>query len=248
MSKFVDLNLRLFIAKDEGRDFEDAIKRSAELGYTSVGIPFPIGATQKQIQDLEILCKENGLDLVKRGDLKPRNVRELVSSLRKLRRKREVISVCCNSKTIARQAARDHRADLISFPSADPRRRFFDAAEAELASKASASFEIDMAPLLTLRGFLRARLISCLRREAAIAKRFNVPIVMSSGTADKYLLRRPQDYASLAYLFGLDHQTAMKALSVVPSKIVERNREKLSPNYVVPGVYIVRRGENCQTV
>jgi len=82
----------------------------------------------------------------------------------------------------------------------------------------------------------------------ATAEKLSVPVVMSSGTADKYLLRRPRDYASLAYLFGLDHQTAIEAMSEAPLKIVERNREKLSPNYVAPGVYTVRRGEDCQGV
>ncbi len=248
MKKFVDLNLRLPIAKHEVRRAEELIKRSAELGYSSIGVPITTEADQSEIQDLERICNENKLDLIKRGDLKPKNVRDLLSSLRSLRRKREVIAVYCNSKSIARQAARDHRVDLISFSSADPRRRFFDSAEAELASKTSSALEIDMAPLIMLDGFPRARLISRIRREVTIAKKLNVPIVMSSGTADKYLLRKPQDYVALAYLFDLDHQTALKALSEAPLKIVERNREKLSPNYVAPGVYIVRRGRDCHGV
>jgi len=247
MKKFVDLNLCAPI-KDEKGEAEELIKSSAELGYNAIGVPIPIEATREEIQNLARMSNENNLDLIKRGNLRPRNVRELLSLLNVLRGKREVIAVYCDSKTIARQVAKDHRVDLISFPSLDPRRRFFDPAEAELASKTSAALEIDMAPLLTLGGFQRARLISRLRREVAIAEKFKVPIVISSGTSDKYLLRKPQDYASLAYLFDLSHQTARKALSEFPLRIVERNREKLDSGYVAPGVYIVRRGEDCHDV
>jgi len=246
--RFADLNLRLPIAEQERRQAEELIKRSAELGYSSIGVPLPVEVSQEEIQDLERICTDYDLDLIKRGDLKPKNVRDLLRLLRVLRGKREVIAVYCDSKLAARQTARDHRVDLISFPSADPRRRFFDFAEAELASKASAALEIDMAKLLMLDGLPRARLISNLRREVAVAKKFDVPIVISSGSADKYLLRRPQDYASLAYLFDLDHQAAVKALSAAPFGIVDRNRRKLSPNHVVPGVRIVRGGEDCQGV
>jgi len=246
--KFVDLNLRVPIGKNQKRVAEELVKRAAELGYSCIAVPIPIEATQEEIQDLEKMSNNNDLDLIKRLDLRPKSGRELFRSLSVWRRKREVTAVYCDSKSIARYAARDHRVDLISFSSPDPKRRFFDSASAELASNASAALGVDMAPLLISSGFLKVRLMSSLRKEVSIAKKFHVPIVISSGTGDTYLLRRPHDLACLACLFDLDHQTAIRALSEAPSKIVERNREKLSPNYVAPGVFIVRRGENCQDV
>jgi ribonuclease P/MRP protein subunit RPP1 len=95
-------------------------------------------------------------------------------------------------------------------------------------------------------GFRRIRLTSSLRREAALAKKFDVPLVLSSGALDKYLLRSPQDYASLGYLFSLAHHTAVGAMSDTPRGIVEKNRRKLSPDYVAPGVYLVKRGMDCR--
>jgi len=248
VKKFVDLNLRVPIAKAEKRRAEKLVSRSSELGYSAVGVPIPLATSQEEIQDLEGILKENGMELIRRGDLKPRSIREMMDSLRRLRRNREVIAVYSNSKAIARQAAKDHRVDLISYSSTDPRKRFFDSAQAELASKASAALEVDAEPLLTLSGFQRARLIARLRKEAAIAREFEVPIVISSGTSDWYMLRRPLDYASLASLFDLDHTTAVKAVSEAPLKIVESNRQKLSPSYVAPGVWIVRRKNDCQGV
>jgi len=49
----------------------------------------------------------------------------------------------------------------------------------------------------------------------------------------------------LGYLFGLDLNDAKRAVSENPKEIIDRNRRKLSPNYVAPGVYVIRRGEDC---
>jgi RNase P/RNase MRP subunit p30 len=84
-----------------------------------------------------------------------------------------------------------------------------------------------------------------LRKETLIAKKFGVPIVLSSGASDPYLLRKPRDYAFFTYLFGLDFNTAEKAISENPRAIIERNKKKASANYVAPGVYIVKNGKDC---
>jgi ribonuclease P/MRP protein subunit RPP1 len=245
MKGFVDFHLLLSSSMDRG-DIEDLIARSAELGYSSVGIPLPIDVAGKDIEDIERICDDSDVDLVKRVDLRPRNPRELLRLLGIVRRRREVVAVRCGSKEVARQAAKDRRVDLLCFSSSDLRRRFFNSAVAELASKSSAGLEVDMAPLIVMDGFRRIRLISCLRREVALAKKFDVPVVLSSGAFDKYLLRSPQDYASMGYLFSLAHDAAVAAMSNTPRGIVEKNRRKLSPDYVAPGVYLVKRGMDCR--
>ncbi len=68
-----------------------------------------------------------------------------------------------------------------------------------------------------------------------------MPVVLSSGATEVRFLRKPQDFASLGLLFAFDLPLALDALSNTPSKIVKRNRQKLSPDYVVSGVHVVRR-------
>jgi len=239
MKKFVDLHLCV-----QFRDAEilrNMVSKSFESGYRLVGIPLPSNVQPDEVQNIRKICREAGLDFASRVDLTPRNTKELMTSLRRLRRKFEIVAVLCTSKPIARQAAKDHRVDVLSFPVAKPRDRFFDGAEAELAAESSSSLEIDMAPLLTLKGFQRIRLISCLRRETVIAKSFRVPVVISSGTTISHLLRKPQDYSALATLFNMDSSLALSALSEAPLRIVERNRLKLNPDFVAPGLRVVRR-------
>lgn len=245
MRKFVDLNLRPLIRDID--QVETMVNKSSELGYHCVGISIPQGAKRKEIRMLEKICNDVGIDLATRVDLFPKTPRELLSNLRRVRRRFEVVSVICASKPVARQAAKDRRVDLLLFPT-DSRKRFFDLAEAKLASGVSASLEITTEPLLLLRGISKIRLLSCLRREAKIAKKFNVPIVVSSGATTEYLLRTPQDNAALTTLFDLTLPHRLCAISENPKAIIVRNRGKLSKDYVAPNVRVIRRGKPCSSV
>ena len=220
MRTFVDLNLRPVIMDND--QVVTMVNKSSELGYHCVGISSPQNAKRKEIRMLEKICNDVGIDLTTRVDLFPNTPRELLSSLRRVRRRFEVVAVICTSKPVARQAAKDRRVDLLVFPT-DSRKRFFDLAEAKLASRVSASLEITMKRLLLLRGPSKIRLLSCLRREVKIAKKFNVPIVVSSGATTEYLLRTPQDYAALTTLFDLTLSRGLCAISENPKAIIARN-------------------------
>ena len=237
--KFTDLHLCAPFENLE--QAKRLISKSAELGYSQIGVPLPHGVKQEAVEQLRQVTGELGLDFVTRVDLAPRGPDELLTGLRRFRRRFEVVSVLCNSKPVARQAAKDRRVDLLCFRLLDPSKRFFDRAEAELASGSSAAFEIDMAQVIgSFEGRSNVGVFSRLRREVVTAKSFGVPLVISSGTSEPLFLRKPKDYAALALLFELDESRALEALSENPSAIVERSRSKQSAEYVAPGVRLVK--------
>jgi RNase P/RNase MRP subunit p30 len=239
MKRFADLHLRAPL--NNLPQTEKMVKKAAELGYSLLAIPLSPHATQEQVSQLQHICYKAKMDLATRVNLSPRTSSELLHSLRHFRRKFEIISVICLTKDIARRAARDRRVDLLQFSITNLRKRYFDEAEAELASQAFSSLEIEMAPLLKLAGAPRIHLFSRLQREVALAERFKMPITISSGATDDLLIRGPHDTAALASLLDLSPSSALKALSENPCATVERNREKLSPDYVAPGIRVVGR-------
>jgi RNase P/RNase MRP subunit p30 len=240
---YADLHL-LPDVKDKSQTVR-MIAKASQLGYRQIAITFPAHVTKDDVEQIRSSCLESEIDLATRVDLTPRTPEELTRSLRKFRRQFEIVAVLSPSKNVARQAARDRRVDLLNFPSYDFRGRFFDMAEAELASTSLASLELDMKPLLTLEGAARARLLSSLRRETAIAHAFDVPIVISSGVSDEHLLRRPTELAALTSLFDLSKTLISDIISENPTAIIRRNRQKLDSHYVVPGIRVVRRGKDC---
>jgi RNase P/RNase MRP subunit p30 len=238
---FADLHLR--VNPQDSLSTKLLIEKAAKFGYRQISIPFTSQLDDAQISGLKAACSQAGLDFVVRADFKPRNQEDLMRFLRKFRRKAEVICVVCDEKEIARSAAKDHRVDLINFPSLDYHKRFFDRAEAELAYSNQTALEVDIKSLLILEGPPRVRLLSSLRREVALAKEFHVPIVLSSGVSEERLMRMPRDLASIAYLLGLSEPEALDAVSINPTSIVATNREKLSQKFVAPGITVIKEGK-----
>ena len=240
---FADLHLRVN-GKDQFQTAKLASK-AAELGYELVGTQLSLETRPEEIHKLREAFINLGLDFASRVDLRPRSPDELLVLLRKLRRRFEIICVLCETKEIARQAAKDRRVDLLNFPLMDYRKRFFDRAEAELAANGCAAFEVDSKPLLVLEGPGRVRLLSCLRREVCVASEFGLPIVVSSGVSDATLLRKPREMALMGSLFGLQGNAGLDAVSTNPAGIVLRNREKLGVGFVAPGIRVVKEGVDC---
>jgi len=238
---FADLHLRVN-PKDQ-KATRELINRAANFGYSLISIPFSSEMHEGDLAKLKSICTEAGVDFVSRTDFHPRSENDLTHFLRKFRRRFEVICISCDNKEVARQAAKDRRVDLLSFPSLDYHKRFFDRAEAELASGSLTALEVDVKPLLILEGPSRTRVLMSLRREIAVAREFKVPIVVSSGVGEQRLMRFPRDMASLAYLFGLDEASALDAVSTNPERIIRRNREKLGNRFVAPGISIVKEGK-----
>jgi ribonuclease P/MRP protein subunit RPP1 len=239
---FCDLHLR---AKTTDPTFKQLVCKNAALGFGMIAAPLPPDFLREEHDALKMACQEAELDPVLRIDLRPRTPDELIQQIRRVRRKFEVVSIICDTKEVARQAAKDRRVDLLSFPALDYRKRFFDRAEAELSCNGLAALEIDMKPLIVLDGPSKIRFLSSLRRETAIAKEFKVPIVISSGASELMLLRNPRGLAAMAFLFGLEERYALDAISNVPAEIVKRNRLKLDPKFVAPGIRLIREGKDC---
>jgi ribonuclease P/MRP protein subunit RPP1 len=243
MRKFADLHLEPDFRRKE--QIDRVIQTASNLGFSLVGVSLSPRGFRESTNLLSGICKDYGVDFASRIDLAPKSSSDLLKNLRRFRRRFEVVAVRCLSKGPARQAAKDHRVDILIFPSEDPRRRFFDNAEAKLASQATAALEINLAMLLRETGSYRTRILSCLRREVAIAKKFDIPVLLSSNAVDAIALRGPADLASLSTMFGMDNASALDAVSTVPWGIVEENRKKLDSSYVARGVRILRSGKNC---
>jgi len=240
---FADLHLR--VNTKDTATAQRVISKASLLGYKLVAVPFTPQTRDEEIADFKKICADAKIDFATRVDVAPKTRGQLMHLLRKLRRKFEVVCVVCENKEVARQAAKDRRVDLLSFPLLDSRDRFFDWAEAELACSSLTALEVEVKPLLVLEGSVRVRLLATLRREVSIAREYRVPVVVSSGVGTELLLRKPREVAALISLLGLDETSALDAVSDNPSGIVVRNREKLSRGFVAPGIRLVKEGKDC---
>jgi ribonuclease P/MRP protein subunit RPP1 len=227
MRKYCDLHLKL----EDEKEFSKAAELTRELGFKIVGLTFQPDTPITKINEVKNIFQEFNIDLASRVDLKPKAKNELLSALRKLRRKFEIISVECASNQIAIIAARDRRVDLISFP-------FKVEFTYSIAHVLIGALEINLADLIapkTLRTIILRKFI----KESSIAKKNRIPIVVSSGANNLFLIKAPREMAACSLLFKLKLNEALSSISTIPYEILKRNRIKLSRFYIGEGVKIV---------
>ena len=235
MRRFIDSHLK----PKSDSELESMLRISDELGYSAVAAFY----VNMNIQNLKKLCDEIGIDLVSRIDIKPNSESELASSLSHNRRRFELVSVECASKAVARKAARDHRVDLISFsPSLQERSKvWFDRQSAALTRESGCAYEINAANLFSMGSASTAKLLAIIRKEVVNAVRYDVNVVLSSGAGTRFQLRDPLSLAALTNLFGMNEEEGLVTISGNPWKIVEENRNKLAPEFIEPGVRLVKK-------
>ena len=230
MRKFVDLHL----TPTNSAMSATMLQEASRLGFACVGLTQDNGNRNSPEKD----PRGDSLDIARRIDLRPRNPNELTSSLRRIRRRFEIISVECRSKPVARQAARDNRVDILNFPTQiQGRKRVrFDRQEASLASGTNCAYEVNLSDLLNNGAHVASRLLSMMAVEVENAIRYDVPVVVSSGADEPLLMRGPRELAASMQLLGIGEEESLDMVSDVPRELVERNRSKLEPGYVSPGV------------
>ncbi len=238
-------DLHLCVNADDSLLVERIAEKASALGYGLISIPFSPNISEQKIKNVREVFRRVNVDFAPRVDLWPRSSEELLRDIRGLRRRFEVLAVMCLSKSVARQAAKDHRVDILCFPKPDFRGGFFDVAEGELASNCLGFLEVDVKPLLVLEGTARARFMFMVGREVEMARGFGVPVVVSSGVGEELLMRKPLELACLGSLVGMSSPSCVDAVSRNPMTIVTRNRKKLGPGFVAPGISVIRRGRDC---
>jgi len=238
LRRFADLHLRF--PKNGLNELEEMLRRSSDLGYFTVAVAFNQNM-KEEIKQTRAICSDLGIDLVTRTDLEPNTAGELLKVLKGLRPRFEIIAVKCSTRSVARQAAKDRRVDLLNFPtdSVQRERLYFDSHEAVLASGSLSALEINVSTILGAKASHRARLLATMRREVMEARRLRVPFIISSGAENLYGVKTPRDLAAFLTLIDIDWDSALDTVSSEPLKIVERNRQKLRTDYLSPGARIV---------
>ena len=222
MRKFVDLHII-----PGASNVDSMLNQAVKLGFSAIGV----SGTKPKVDNI---------DTVSRLDITPKNQEQLNNMLRNSRRKFEVISVICQNKNVARQAAKDNRVDIIKFPLDQNKRRavWLDHHQANLMKESGCSYEIDIRDLLIHDASTMENRLRRISRETHIASKADIPIIASSGAHKALEMREPKAIASILNLIEVDYEEALNMVSENPYSIIIKNRSKLSKSYIMPGVWL----------
>ncbi len=154
-------------------------------------------------------------------EIKASTEMELQTKIAAYRAKVDVLLVHASTEEINHAALEDSRVDILAHP--EQAKEGINHVLAKIASENQVAFGFNLNALIHTRGGARSRLLSCMKKNFMLAKKFEVPIVLTSGARSHYDLRAPREMAALAELFGMSKAEALQSLSKVPERILKKS-------------------------
>jgi ribonuclease P/MRP protein subunit RPP1 len=177
-----------------------------------------------------------GFEIFRGIELLEGNPSKLHGLIGKLRKSVDVLIVHGGSETINRAAMENPGVDILNHPAFD-KSSGLNQVLAKAAAENDVSIGLTLRPLLNSRGQRRIRLLSDLRVNLDLARKYDVSFVLSSDAMSCYDLRAPMDALALAEICGLEEDEAIDAMSTVPEKIISKKRQRTG--YIREGVEVL---------
>jgi len=169
-----------------------------------------------------------------------RNSKEL-NILADKRRKFDVLLVHGGEVSLNREAVETPEVDILTHPESERYDSGLNHVMMKLAAKNSVAIEVNFREILMTNRKSRSKILQSMRTNIALAKKFHVPIVVCSGSVSHWELRDPLSLASFASKLGLNLSEATSSISTVPEKIVREAEKRREPDWISPGIKIVKK-------
>ncbi len=222
-------------------DGENSVEQLAalarHLGYSGIALA---NHSDKLPQSRSMLPSTREFEVFNGIELVEENPSKLHGLIGKFRKSVDVLIVHGGSETINRAALENPRVDILNHPA-------FDKSSGLNQVLAKAAAENDVSIGLTLRSFLhsrgprRVRLLSDLRANLDLARKYDVSLVLSSGAMSCFDLRSPMETLALAEVCGFEENEALEAMTIEPQRIIFRNRPGLG--HIREGVEVLEEGD-----
>ncbi|MCQ6254602.1 ribonuclease P protein component 3 [Methanocaldococcus sp.] len=170
--------------------------------------------------------------------IKTENPKELRKKVKKFRNKCHIILVEGGILKINRASVEMHDVDILSTPELGRKDSGIDHVLARLASTHRVAIEINLKNLLSKDGYERARTLLFFRNNLKLAKKYDVPVVISTDAENKYQIKNPYDLR--AFLNTLVDVNYSKKIMETTYKICEFRDYLMKDNVVRYGVEIIK--------
>jgi ribonuclease P/MRP protein subunit RPP1 len=217
---FYDLHVHASTSVGENT-VEEIAELAKRLGIGGIGIV-------QYYPNSSDLPAVDGIDIVKCTMIKAGNVNDLNDMIAKARNKCEVLMVHGGDYDINRAACENPMVDVLCHPELGRKDSGFDHICAKAANENSVAVEINFRQILDSYKKNRIYVLSAMKKNVNLYKKYNVSVVTASGAVTKWGLRSGRELSAISNLLGLDLGNAIDTTSLIPETIVSQNREKLA--------------------
>ncbi len=215
---------------------EEVIEFAKKLGWSGVAVCDVFESEEKLIKQrllIDSLKTKYDTDIAHGVEIRVDDPNKIKPLAQKIRKDVEIIIVRGGDLAINRAALETPEVDILSHPEFQRNDSGIDHVLAKLAADNQVCIELNFREALYSFRKSRAHILTHMRRNVALSKKFGFPVVITSGAYSKWEMRGPRELAAFGTMVGLELENAMNAIS---GARVDRNRARLSGNWVMPGV------------
>ncbi len=224
--KFYDLNVHSI---PDGKNTPQQMAALAKhLGYTGIAI-----TNHSSTESKPTGFESNGFETFRGIEIVSNNPSKLHGLIGKYRQNVDVLTIHGGNESINRAAVENRNVDILAhLPT--PKDSGLNHILAKSASANNVAIEFNLDFIFKGHGGRRVHTLSHFRKNVEIARKFDVPMILTSNAVSYFDLRAPREMIALAGLFGMEKNEAISAISTVPAGIIAGNRPK--PGFIREGV------------
>ncbi|MBI5060937.1 MAG: hypothetical protein HZB67_01340 [Candidatus Aenigmarchaeota archaeon] len=221
---YYDLHVHTNLSVGEN-SLDETIDFCRKLGIEGVGIAKFFTTMDELKWDIP---EKYELDIVKVLVIKANTIEELEKNVRKTRNQAEVIIVHGGDYEINRAACESSYVDILAHPELGRKDSGLDHICMKAAQENNVAIEINFREILESYKKNRVYVLSSMRENIRLCKKYGTGVITSSGAYSKWGLRSGRELASIASVLGLELGEAIASVSTIPEALVKNNREKLA--------------------
>lgn len=153
----------------------------------------------------------------------PKNSEDLKKQIKTSRKKTNVLIAVGGDLKINRAACENIKLDILSRPYYKRRDCGINHVLAKEAARNNVAIELNICDVLRARSHLRSKIIAQFQEIIKLQRKFNFPLIISSGAVSLFDMRTPQDLIAFSQCFGLKKEEATYSISNTPKNIVKFN-------------------------
>jgi ribonuclease P/MRP protein subunit RPP1 len=203
---------------------------AAEQGFD--GVVVRNHGDERADYDAGAVAERTGVDVVRGIEIRADGPEQASGYLGNYREEYVVLVVHGGPDRLNRFAVAQDRVDVLAHPTSEGA---FDEATAKDAAEHGVRVEFDLGTVLRADGGARVQAITRLRTARDLVEHHDAPHVVTAGATSHLQLRAPRELVALGETVGLGGEFVREGLREW-ERLAERNRERLSEEFVEPGV------------
>lgn len=200
------------------------------FGFRRAGVIFQNNYDPNEFKAIK---EKSELELFSGVEITAERAGEVKKAAQKFRNQVDVIMVNAKDNRAMRAAAEDKNVDVISHA-------FVDQTAAREAAVHNVALEINLRDIISVYGMKRAVLISKIRFNLNLARKYKVPLLLTTGAKSQLDMRSPRQIMAVAECIGFTHDEAKAALTDIPKNILERRKAEKAGEILGKGVKRVK--------